>query len=363
MHALGRTAAGAAISLWAAAALLLLPTAAAANPFAGGWTLAADNSTLAFQSVKNNTVVETSRFAILTGGIGEDGAASVEIALDSVDTGIDLRNVRMRFLFFETFRFPAATVRMTVDPAMLEGLETKRRITVAADYTLDLHGVTKAMRSDVVVTLIGPDMVSVASAGPIAVRAEDFALAEGVLKLQDAAKVTIVPMGSVSFDFMFTRGPQAAPAPALAEAAPAPAAAPPPTTVALETQGAFSREECVGRFEILSRSASITFASGSAAPTQESGPFLAAILDIVQRCPGLAIEVGGHTDDIGGEALNQRLSEARAEAVARYLTNSGVEPERVTSRGYGEARPAYPNDSLRHRALNRRIEFSALADG
>lgn len=369
--------------LGAALAIALSALAAQANPFAGGWRLSPEASSLTFQSIKNNTKIEQSGFATLSGGIDERGEAVVEVALDSVDTKIDLRNVRMRFLFFETFKFPTATIRMTVDPAALEGLPQRRRMTVTADYTLDLHGVTKPMQSDIVVTYLDAETVSVASAGPISVAAEDFDLTEGVLKLQDAAKVTIVPAGSVSFDFMFTRSAPAPAAPGVASAQPAgqplvqraaqPAAQNPaqpvvqqvatPARAALETSGVFSREECEGRFEILSRTGSITFASGSARLSGESAPFLAAILDIVQRCPDLAIEVGGHTDSVGAPDLNQRLSEARAAAVAAYLAQNGVAATRVSARGYGEARPAYPNDTPRNRALNRRIEFVVQGEG
>ena len=76
------------------------------NPFANGWTLQPGASNLNFQSVKKKTVVESSSFATLAGGIDDSGLAKITVLLDSVDTKIDLRNVRMRFLFFETFKFP-----------------------------------------------------------------------------------------------------------------------------------------------------------------------------------------------------------------------------------------------------------------
>ncbi|MDG1168104.1 MAG: hypothetical protein P8N14_02820 [Sulfitobacter sp.] len=67
------------------------------DPFERGWTLQPEMSSLNFQSVKKQTVVESSGFATMEGTIGPDGQTEVVVLLDSVDTKIDLRNVRMRF--------------------------------------------------------------------------------------------------------------------------------------------------------------------------------------------------------------------------------------------------------------------------
>ena len=106
------------------------PAAYAQDPFVDGWLLQPENSALRFQSVKNNAVVEGSSFASFSGAIDQTGTAVVRIATDSVDTKIDLRNVRMRFLFLETFTFPEAVITVTLDPALLADLPTKRRVTV-----------------------------------------------------------------------------------------------------------------------------------------------------------------------------------------------------------------------------------------
>ncbi len=72
------------------------------------------------------------------------------------------------------------------------------------------------------------------------------------------------------------------------------------------------------------------------------------------------IEVSGHTDNIGDPAANQILSGARAAAVVIYLNTAGVEPGRLTSAGFGEARPVDSNATEDGRALNRRVEFNIL---
>lgn len=357
------------MALAAMTCLLATGTPAAADgPFDAGWTLDHDASRLTFQSVKNKSVIETSSFAVFTGAIADNGVATVQVALESVDTGIDLRNVRMRFLFFETFKFPQATITAYLTAEMLAGLAEKRRVQVPLPFTMDLHGVQKELQADVIVTLITDGLASVTSAAPIAIAANAFDLTEGVLKLQDAAKVEITPFGSVSFDFVFRRNGAAPTATAAVAATPPPKAAPPSPpqpapqpaskSAALETAGDFSREACIGRFEILSRAGAIYFRSGSADLNPESDAILKAVLDIVERCPDLRITVAGHTDSVGGAAGNQRLSEARAASVAAYLVTNGVSATRVRATGFGEDRPVASNDTERGRRLNRRIEFA-----
>jgi outer membrane protein OmpA-like peptidoglycan-associated protein len=340
------------ISLLALA--LPLATLAQDNPLAPGWTLDPGASALRFQSVKNETKAEQSGFATLSGTIGADGAVELRVALDSVDTKIDLRNVRMRFLFFETFKFPEAVITARLDPADLADLAEVRRKTLPITVTLDLHGVQKEVAADVVVTLLTDDRVSVASGAVVNIATADFGLDEGVRKLEEAAKVDIVPSGGVTFDFVFDRNADGATAEAPVTEEPA--------STALEAQGDFDAEACKGRFEILSRTGNIYFASGSARLTEDSRPLLDAVTDIVRRCPGLTILIAGHTDDLGSEAANEELSRARAEAVALYLTGQGIAPDRFRTGGFGERRPVADNATPEGRARNRRIEFAAAGD-
>ncbi len=342
---------------------LTLPAMAEDNPFAGGWALKADGSTLGFQSVKNDTKVEQSGFATLSGEIAATGDATVRVALDSVDTKIDLRNVRMRFLFFETFKFPQAVVTVHIDPALIADLPTKRRLTLTLPYTLNLHGVSRDMTADVVVTLISDTLIDVASVGTIPIAAADFDLSGGVAKLQEAAKVKIVPTGSVTFDWLFERAgaTTAATQPAApADTAPATVTPPPPVTAALEPTGNFDAEACAGRFDILSHAGNINFRSGSATLNVAGSAILNDLVDIITRCPGMRIEVGGHTDDNGSDAANLTLSAKRAAAVVRYLVSKGIAADRLVAHGYGEASPLVPNDSKDNMARNRRIEFKTL---
>ena len=328
------------------------------NPFTGAWVLKSDASTIGFQSVKNEAKVEQSGFATLNGTIADDGAAEVRIALDSVDTKIDLRNVRMRFLFFETFKFPQAVITARIDPTLIADLASKRRLTVNLPYTLDLHGVKADRTADVTVTLITDTLVNVASVGTIPVDAADFNLTEGVTKLQEAANVKILPTGLVTFDFLFERTGAATSA-AVPDTS-APAAQIVAQTTALETTGNFDTEACLGRFEILSKAGNISFRTASARLNVDGSAILDNLFNIVSRCPDMKLEIGGHTDDNGGDATNQALSVKRAASVIAYLTSKGIPADRLSPRGYGESQPLVPNDTPANMARNRRIEFKVL---
>ena len=73
--------------------------------------------------------------------------------------------------------------------------------------------------------------------------------------------------------------------------------------------------------------------------------------------PERSVEVGGHTDDSGPAAGNQRLSERRAQSAATYLVSQGVATDRVTAVGYGEDRPIESNATEAGQLANRRVEF------
>jgi outer membrane protein OmpA-like peptidoglycan-associated protein len=73
--------------------------------------------------------------------------------------------------------------------------------------------------------------------------------------------------------------------------------------------------------------------------------------------PEIFVEISGHTDAIGSDEYNQKLSERRAESVRQWMLNKGIAPNRLTAVGYGESRPIASNDTEEGRALNRRIEF------
>lgn len=89
---------------------------------------------------------------------------------------------------------------------------------------------------------------------------------------------------------------------------------------------------------------------------------LARVSGIILAHPGLKIEVEGHTDSVGSEEFNQKLSEQRASAVRDYLVGSGVSTDNVTARGFGKMQPVASNDTAEGRQRNRRVELVVSGD-
>jgi hypothetical protein len=104
----------------------------------------------------------------------------------------------------------------------------------------------------------------------------------------------------------------------------------------------------------------VFFASGSALLDDRSRHELQRLFDLLRDQPSLRIRIGGHTDDVGADTDNQRLSEARARAVRDYLVAAGISPERLEYRGYGESKPVEAGVSEAARALNRRTTVEVL---
>lgn len=101
----------------------------------------------------------------------------------------------------------------------------------------------------------------------------------------------------------------------------------------------------------------VFFNTGSYELLPESKIELKRLIDFLITNKSLFIELEGHTDNVGGEAMNQKLSEDRAKEVYNYLVNKGIEKNRLIFRGYGFSKPIISNETPEGRALNRRTEF------
>jgi outer membrane protein OmpA-like peptidoglycan-associated protein len=105
----------------------------------------------------------------------------------------------------------------------------------------------------------------------------------------------------------------------------------------------------------------IQFDFNSSVVRDESMIRIDELAELMERYPKLRLEIQGHTDNIGGEEFNQRLSDARAKSVMQEMTKRGIEEKRLRARGFGMSQPIAPNDSERNRAINRRTQFVVLA--
>ena len=101
----------------------------------------------------------------------------------------------------------------------------------------------------------------------------------------------------------------------------------------------------------------IAFQESSAELRQSSFPSLDKVVDFAWDCQQTTIVISGHSDASGNESWNRLLSRTRAQAVADYLENNGVNPERLVVEGRGSSMPVAENDTAYGRSRNRRIEF------
>lgn len=85
------------------------------------------------------------------------------------------------------------------------------------------------------------------------------------------------------------------------------------------------------------------------------------LLQLMNENPSIRVQINGHTDNVGKPADNLKLSANRAKAVADYLINKGIDPKRLTYKGFGETKPVADNGTEAGRAQNRRTEFTVIA--
>lgn len=103
--------------------------------------------------------------------------------------------------------------------------------------------------------------------------------------------------------------------------------------------------------------ADVLFSTGSYALKPDLREKLARLSGIIISHPGLNLEVEGHTDSVGSDQVNQKLSEQRAGTVKDYLLSQGVKPESITSKGFGKYQPIASNDTAAGKKMNRRVEM------
>jgi len=92
----------------------------------------------------------------------------------------------------------------------------------------------------------------------------------------------------------------------------------------------------------------------------ESVSELNRLYSFLKQNPKVTIEIGGHTDSIGSEVYNKELSLNRAESVKIFLTEKGISPDRLFTKGYGFDKPIASNEEGEGRALNRRTEIRII---
>jgi len=177
-------------------ALLLAPLTA----WAADLKLDNDQSTVTFVSVKKGSVGEVHHFSRLSGEA--DGShASVDIDLTSVETGVAIRNERMRGMLFDVTHFAAAKISADTSTLNVKKLKAGEQLSATVNVNVDLHGVSKSLEANVTVVRLANGGLMVTSRAPVIVKAADFGLEGGIEALRDVAKLpsiaTAVPVSFV----------------------------------------------------------------------------------------------------------------------------------------------------------------------
>ena len=108
----------------------------------------------------------------------------------------------------------------------------------------------------------------------------------------------------------------------------------------------------------------VQFETGSAELKQVSFTLLDEVVKVLKDNPQIdQIEIQGHTDSTGTPDVNRKLSQARAESVAKYIAKKGIKQARLTSKGFGPDQPIADNDTDAGREANRRVEFLIVKQG
>jgi OmpA-OmpF porin, OOP family len=144
---------------------------------------------------------------------------------------------------------------------------------------------------------------------------------------------------------------------ALAEAAPAKGTSVSPATTQIPAATAEAVAECQGDINTVMTGKTVNFQSGSAYLAGDGNSLLDDVATALKPCAGNNVEIQGHTDLIGGAAINQTLSQSRADTVKAALVTRGIAAERLTAKGYGASQPLENARTAAANAKNRRTIF------
>ena len=164
------------------------------------WTLDTTASYLNFVTTKNTHNVEVHNFTSINGDISAAGVATLTIDLSTVNTGVALRDERMRGLLFDVTNFPTATVTVAVPATLISSLAVGQSAATDISASLNLHGVTGTITTKVSVQKLSANRVLVQSLSPILVKAGDYALTDGVEALRAAVGIASISV-AVPVDF------------------------------------------------------------------------------------------------------------------------------------------------------------------
>jgi polyisoprenoid-binding protein YceI len=167
------------------------------------WVLLADQSSLSFVSTKNQNFSELHHFKTLQAEFDAEGKLSLEIDLTSIDSGIAIRDTRMREKLFIVDKFPKATLSAQLTDSVLK-LGLGKSISTTIPAQLSIMGISKTISVSVQVTRTADNSIVATSTQPILISAADFGLTAGLDILQKLAGLSgIGQTVPVNFNLVF----------------------------------------------------------------------------------------------------------------------------------------------------------------
>lgn len=187
--------------MFARSRLLLAALALTTLPAHANWYLDNESSRLSFITSKNGDVSEVHRFLVMHGKVDRKGVAQLQIEMDSVSSGIPLRDERMRKDLFQVADFPEATVDAQIDLRPINDLANGAQVELRLPLTVNLHGKSHSYNAQLLATRLDERRFQVVTLEPLVLRAEHFDLVPGLTTLRKAAGLKSinlsVPVGAV----------------------------------------------------------------------------------------------------------------------------------------------------------------------
>ncbi|MDO7597876.1 MAG: YceI family protein [Pseudomonadota bacterium] len=153
------------------------------------WVIDGNDSQLNFISIKKTNIAEVHEFKKLQGSYDSQGQFILDIDLVSVDTQNPVRDDRMKNYFFDVSKFSTAKITATINTDLVDAIAEGASQRFIVDANLDLHGVIKPLKLDIIVTRLVGAKLSVVSVQPVIINADDFELASGINKLMELASL------------------------------------------------------------------------------------------------------------------------------------------------------------------------------
>jgi hypothetical protein len=170
-------------------------------PVQADWYLDNESSRLSFISTKAGNLSEVHRFLTLHGRIDAKGAARLRVELDSVSTGIPVRDERLRSLLFDVANFPDARIMAQLDLAPITDLAPGAQLELSLPIQVEIRGRKHAYMAELLATRLDDRRFQVVTLAPLVLHAEHFGLEPGIEELRKVARLSTislsVPVGAV----------------------------------------------------------------------------------------------------------------------------------------------------------------------